>query len=201
MNKVSKIVKETLEMKYTNAEKPWEAMIEQLSNYIGKPITLDDAGNYNVCECEPYHVSLRPIVHDIFDVEAFKDNTDRTKKLYLKFDDLKKFVKEYLNSEQLNYVDSAYEKVVDNTKDKEGGDKTADRIVVNSKGQPVATEKMKSMNKEEDDPTQPMKEVGKFEKMSEYEDKKPNYTIPKLPKDVQKLVVKYSKRNGKPRKR
>lgn len=198
---VNRIVKETLEMKYTNAKETWEGMMEELSKSINKPIECDDAGNYNVCECDPYHVSIRPIVNDIFDVQAFKDNTDRTKKLYMKFEDLKEFVKEYLKSKDLNYVDSAYEKCVENNKDKEGGDKTSDRIAVNGEFKPVKTELPKSMNKEEDDPTKPMKEVGEFKKSIDYKSEKPSYKIPELENNLKKLVIKYKKTNGKPRKR
>ena len=67
---VNKLVKETLEQKYTNASASWSDLIEELSKEIKKPVTIDDAGNYNVCDCEPHHISIRPIVHDIFDVEA-----------------------------------------------------------------------------------------------------------------------------------
>ena len=87
---VNKLVKETLEQKYTNASASWSDLIGELSKEIKKPIELDDAGNYNVCECEPYHISIRPIVHGICDVQAFKDYSDRTKKLFMKFDDVKK---------------------------------------------------------------------------------------------------------------
>ncbi len=70
---VNKLVKETLEQKYTNASASWSDLIDELSKDIKKPIVLDDAGNYNVCECEPYHISIRPIIHGICDVQAFKD--------------------------------------------------------------------------------------------------------------------------------
>jgi hypothetical protein len=203
---VKKLVKETLEQKYTKASASWGDLMDQLSKEIKKPIVLDDAGNYNVCECEPYHVSIRPIVHGICDVQAFKDYTDRTKKLFRTFDEVKEFVKEYLTSKKLNYVDDALNKAVENSKDKEGGkkaDKAADeqnlvdpekdnKVVKNIKAEP--------MNKEVDDPTQPMREVGKFEKQIDYKSKKPSYTPPTLPKNLQKLVVKYTK-GGKKKKK
>ena len=50
---VKKLVKETLEQKYTKASASWGDLMDQLSKEIKKPIVLDDAGNYNVCECEP----------------------------------------------------------------------------------------------------------------------------------------------------
>lgn len=203
---VNKLVKETLEQKYTNASASWNDLIDELSKEIKKPIELDDAGNYNVCDCEPHHISIRPIVHGICDVQAFKDYSDRTKKLFMKFEDVKKFVKEYLESKDLNYVDSAHQKVVDNNKDKQGGtsaDKQEDmehmvdfkdnyKVIKNIKAEP--------MNKEIDNPTEPMQVVDKFVKSSEYKSVNPKYTPPTLPKALQKLVVKYTK-GGKAKKK
>jgi len=197
---VNKLVKETLEQKYTNVTSSWSDLIDELSKEIKKPIELDDAGNYNVCDCEPYHISIRPIVHGICDVQAFKDYTDRTKKLFMKFEDVKKFVKEYLASKDLNYVDSALSKVVENSKDKEGGKKadkqseSEENVVNPQKGfKLVKNVKVENMNDPKDDPTQPMQVVGKFLKSSEYKSINPKYTPPTLPKALQKLVVKYTK--------
>jgi hypothetical protein len=197
---INKLVKETLEQKYTNVTSSWSDLIDELSKEIKKPIELDDAGNYNVCDCEPYHISIRPIVHGICDVQAFKDYTDRTKKLFMKFEDVKKFVKEYLASKDLNYVDSALSKAVENSKDKEGGKKadkqseSEENVVNPQKGfKLVKNVKVENMNDPKDDPTQPMQVVGKFLKSSEYKSINPKYTPPTLPKALQKLVVKYTK--------
>ena len=197
---INKLVKETLEQKYTNVTSSWSDLIDELSKEIKKPIELDDAGNYNVCDCEPYHISIRPIVHGICDVQAFKDYTDRTKKLFMKFEDVKKFVKEYLASKDLNYVDSALSKAVENSKDKEGGKKadkqseSEENVVNPQKGfKLVKNVKVANMNDPKDDPTQPMQVVGKFLKSSEYKSVNPKYTPPTLPKALQKLVVKYTK--------
>ena len=203
---VKKLVKETLEQKYTNASASWSDLIDELSKEIKKPIELDDAGNYNVCECEPYHISIRPIVHGICDVQVFKDYSDRTKKLFRTFEEVKKFVKEYLNSKDLNYVDTTFSRNVENSKDKEGGkkaDKAADEqnLVDPEKNNKVVKNiKAEPMNKEVDDPTQPMREVEKFERQVDHKSKKPDYKPPTLPKNLQKLVVKYTK-GGKTKKK
>lgn len=202
---VRRIVRETLEQTYTKAKQSWCDMMEELSKEIKKPVVLDDKGNYNVCDCEPHHISIRPIVHDIFDIQAFKDSTDRTKKLYMKYEDVKKFVKEFLDTDEKNYVDSTYSRNVENSKDKEGGkkgDKLSDESMVDPEkdNKPSKQIKVDSMNKEEDDPTQPMSEVGKFERQIDYKSKKPDYTPPQLPKNLQKLVIKYTK-GGKRRKK
>lgn len=203
---VKKLVKETLEQKYTNAQNSWDDMMLELSKEIEKPIVLDDKGNYNVCECEPHHINIRPITHNVYDVQAFKDGTDRTKKLYVKYEDLKKFVKDYLDESELNYVDSTYSRNVENSKDKEGG-KKADKaageqnLVDPEKNNKVIKNiKVDSMNKPEDDPTQPMRSVGKYERQLDHKSKKPDYKIPKLPKNLQKLVIKYTK-GGKAKKK
>ena len=204
---VNKLVKETLEQKYTNASSSWSDLIDGLSKEIKKPIELDDAGNYNVCDCEPHHISIRPIVHGICDIQAFRDGSDRTKKLFMKFEDVKKFVKEYLKSDITNYVDSALSKTVENSKDKEGGKKadkqseSEENVVNPQKGfKLVKNVKVANMNDPKDDPTQPMQVVGKFLKSSEYKSVNPKYTPPTLPKALQKLVVKYTK-GGKAKKK
>lgn len=203
---INRLVKETLEQKYTYVKDSFESMMEDLSKEIKKPIQCDDDGNYNVCECEPYHINIRPITHDIFDVLAFKDSTDRTKKLYLKYEDLKKFVKEYLASKNLNYVDSTFSRNVDNSKDKEGGKKadkqseSEENVVNPENNKPVKKIKAEPMNKEVDDPTQPMREVEKYERQSDHKSKKPDYKPPTLPKNLQKLVIKYTK-GGKTKKK
>ena len=201
-----KLVKETLEQKYTNSQKSWEEMMQELSKEIKKPVVLDDKGNYNVCECEPHHINIRPITHNVYDVQAFKDGTDRTKKLYVKYEDLKKFVKDYLDENNLNYVDSTYSRNVENSKDKEGGkkaDKAADEqnLVDPEKNNKVVKNiKAEPMNKEIDDPTQPMREVEKFERQVDHKSKKPAYKPTQLPKNLHKLVVKYTK-GGKTKKK
>jgi len=203
---LKKIIRETIEEKLTEVQKSWAEMMENLSKDIKKPIVRDDAGNYNICECEPHHFSLRPITQDIFDVQYFKDASDRTKKLYLRYEELKKFVKQALTSKDLNYVDSAYERNVENSKDKEGGkkaDKAADEqnlVDPEKNNKVVKSIKAKNMNDEKDNPDQPMRAVGKFETQVQHKSPKPSYTPPTLPKNLQKLVVKYTK-GGKAKKK
>jgi len=201
---IKRLIREIIEEKNTDADKSLEEMMESLSKEIKKPVVLDDAGNYNICECEPHHISIRPVAHDIFDLEYFKDRTDRKKFLYLKFEDLTKTVKELLNSKDSNYVDTLYQRNVENSKDKEGGkkaDKDSLENVVNPEKdyKPAKEVKAKPMNDEKDNPDQPMREIGKFDRLIDYKSKKPDYKPPTLPKNLQKLVIKYTKA-GKQRK-
>lgn len=203
---VKKIVREVIEEKTTAVDKTWADMMESLSKEIKKPITLDDAGNYNVCECEPHRISIRPIVHDIFDLQYFKDAVERQKVLYVPFDEVRKYVKEWLGSKELNYVDNCYERTVENSKDKEGGkkaDKEAEEqnlVDPEKDNKVIKSIKAKPMNDTKDDPTEPMRPVGKTDKQVDHKVKKPSYEPPKLPKNLQKLVVKYTK-GGKARKK
>lgn len=203
---VKKIVREVIEEKTTAVDKTWADMMESLSKEIKKPIKLDDAGNYNVCECEPHHISIRPIVHDIFDLQYFKDAVERQKVLYVPFDEVRKYVKEWLGSKELNYVDNAYERTVENSKDKEGGkkaDKEAEEqnlVDPEKDNKVIKSIKAKPMNDPKDDPTEHMRPVGKTDKQVDHKAKKPSYEPPKLPKNLQKLVVKYTK-GGKARKK
>ena len=198
---VKSVIKESLVEKYTDVEKTWADMMEDLSKSISKPIVQDDAGNYNICECEPHHVSIRPIVHDIFDCVYIKDGTDREKKLYIEFKDLKKWIKEKLDSNDLNYVDSAYDKSVENSKDKDGK-AVEDEIVVDyDDGKKTKADVAKDMNKSEDDPTEPMRPIKDFKKMVDYPETKAKYTMPKLTPELKKLVVKYGKKRGRGRPR
>lgn len=202
--KIKNIVNETISKKYTSVKKSWSELMESLSKSIGKDIVLDDAGNYNICDCEPHHISIRPIVHDIFDVVAYKDGTDRTKILYINFDNLKDFVKSYLSDDSSNYVDAAYDKISDNSKDKEGGKSSNDidkDLSVNCDGNLISSPSAEKMNDEKDNPDQPMREIGDFKKMKDYPETKSKYSRPTLDKDLKKLVVKYGKRTkGRPRK-
>jgi len=202
---IKTLVEQVIKEKTTAVDRTWAGMMESLSGAIKKPIVLDDAGNYNICECEPHHISLRPIVHDVFDLLYIKDGVERQKVLFVPFEDVEKYVKEWLNSKELNYVDNEYDRCVENSKDKEGGkkaDKQADDLAVDPEKDyaPVKNIKAEDENPKEDDPTEPMRPAGKFERQIDYKSKKPNYEPPKLPKNLNKLVVKYSKLNGKPRK-
>lgn len=197
-NKLRKIVLEVLEKKYTDAEESWADMMIDLSKHIKKPIIRDSLGNYNVCECEPHHINIRPIVHNIFDCVYIKDGSDREKVLYMQYPDLKKWIKEKIDSSEENYVDSAYIKNTENTKDKEGNkseNNQSFKLKITPKGLKKDDVKTDEMNKKDDDPTEPMKEVGKkIDKQIDKKEKKPSYKIPKLDKDAKKLILKYGKK-------
>lgn len=202
-----KLVRETIEEKLTEVNKTWEEMIETIAKDVKKindtiTVSKNDAGHYEICGCEPHHFDLNPIVHDLFDCIYFRDNTQREKKIRIAFEDLRKYIKEKLTNKDLNYVDNAYEKNVENSKDKEGGkkgDKLGEENVVDPEKdyKPAKEVKAEKMNDEKDDPTQPMAVVEKIKKQVDYDSKKPNYKPPQLPKNLQKLVIKLKKGKNK----
>ena len=175
MNKksVNTIVKESLKEKYTNVDKTLAEMVDEIRKEAKKfddtmLVEFNDAGILTVEGSEPHKFCIRPIVHDIFDCVYIKDGTDRTKKLYIKLNELKKFMKLCFESKE-NYVDSAYQKSVENSEDKEGTKKTdekSDDISIKYGKDKSETVESDEMNKPEDDPTEPMREVGKTKKMN-----------------------------------
>jgi len=204
-NAIKSLVREVIEEKTTGVSETWVEMMNTLSDEIKKPIIADDAGNFNVCQCEPHHISLRPIVHDVFDLLYIRDGVQRQKVLFVPFEEVREYVKEWLKTKELNYVDNSYERCVDNSKDKEGGqkaDKESNDLAVDPEEdyKPVKNKEGDEMNPKDDDPTEPMKPVGEFERQVDYKSKKPDYQPPTLPKSLQKLVVKYTKK-GKSKKR
>jgi hypothetical protein len=212
-NKLKKLISEEIEeIKYEKKETVAEQM-EELEKVVKEThkdgiVELGDDKNYWVKECFPHAFHIRPQSQDIYDVQYFKDKTDRTKKLGLKFDELKEFVKETLKSKELNYVKKAYNKVADSTKDKV--EKAAQGLPQDNKPIKKELKDTKNDNKdyieqqvkdEKDMPEKPMREVEKFKKQSEHPIKgtKPDYTYPKQ-KD-KKLVAKLKTYKGKGRKK
>jgi hypothetical protein len=155
-------------------------------------VKKDDAGFYNIEGCPPHSIKLYHKYNDLFDMTYIKDGTDRSKKLNVSFEDVKKFAKEKLNSKELNYVDSAYNKSAKNSKPASGKD-------LNEPQKPK--EKTEdAVKKEADLPNAPFKEVESIKKQSDHSLKgeKADYTYPKQ-KD-KKLVVKLKSKKLKSKK-
>jgi cation transport regulator ChaB len=130
---------------------------------------------------------------DRFQMTYIKDGTDRTKKVSVQFEDVKKFVKEVLGKKTNNYVEKAYNKAAENDKDKEtkSGDEVVKRV----------GEKAKDMVEKKDDlPDQPLKSVGSIKKQSDHSVKgtKQEYKYPKQKNN--KLVVKLPSKKTKSKK-
>ena len=112
---LKKIIAEVLEDRRKEFEKTCVEIAEELDKEAKKinksySVTKNDAGNFELCGCEPHHIFVRPRWNNNFEVLAYKDKSDRTKKIGLSYEDVVKFIKETLTSEQDNYVDAAYNK-------------------------------------------------------------------------------------------
>ena len=132
---------------------------------------------------------------DNFTVTYMKDNTDRIKKFNLTFSALKEFITETLKTTMGNYVQKAFNKNVENNKDKESK---------KEEGPTHTTKKVEvkdQVEKKEDQPDQPMKPVEKFKKLSEFPVKgeKASYKYPK--QTDKKLTVKPKTFKGKTNKK
>jgi hypothetical protein len=163
--------------------------------YKDAEVVLDDAGYYNVCSCNPHHFKIYPMTDDNFTVTYMKDNTDRIKKFNLTFSALKEFITETLKTTVGNYVQKAFNKNVENNKDKESK---------KEEGPTHTTKKVEvkdQVEKKEDQPDQPLKPVEKFKKLSEFPVKgeKASYKYPK--QTDKKLTVKQKTFKGKSKKK
>lgn len=175
-----------------------QEMMDELDSEVKKEnkelsVTKDDAGYYNVCGCPPHMIKLKHMYEDRFNMTYFKDGTDRTRKVSLPFEDVKKFVKEVLSKKTNNYVEKAYNKVAENDQDKET--KSGDEVVKH------VGEKAKDMVEKKDDlPDQPLKSVESIKKQSDHPVKgtKQEYKYPKQKNN--KLVVKLPSKKTKSKK-
>ena len=189
------IVKESLKPVKVEKEHSLEAKMEELADAVKgvnkeAKVSLDDSKRYNVCDCKPHHFNIQPITDDNFTVTHFKNNTDRTKKLNLTFEDLKKFVVDTLKEKKADFGQQKWDKCVTNSEDKEGK-KDLD------KPQETDEKVEDAVEKKDDLPTAPMKSVEKIKKQSDHSVKgeKVDYKYPKQ-KD-KKLVVKPSVFKGR----
>ena len=188
----NKIINEELEPRTTSVKKSVDEYIEELSKDIGKPIVSGPIENsYIIDFVQPHYAVIKPITQDIFEYTYYRDESDRTRGVYVKFDELKKILKDLIDKDKKNYVDSAYDKNVENSK-YDTNSKEVDSLTVDFGGK-SENKKAKDMNKEEDNPDKPMREVGKFKRLSEYGETKAKYTQPKLSKEESKIKIKIEK--------
>lgn len=189
---LKKLVMEVIEEKTVEFEKTCAEMEEELDKEVKKidkhySVKKNDAGNFEMCGCEPHHIFIRPRWFNNFEVLAFKDKTDRTKKMGLTYDDVKEFIKTTLSEKEENYVNKAYNKVAKNSVDKEKKKNQGD------KPQETDEKVVDAVEKKEDLPDQPMQDVNvkKIEKQVDHSVKgeKPKYKYPKQSDDD--LTVKF----------
>lgn len=214
-NKLKQLVKESIEEIKYEAKDCIAGEMEEI-NKIVKEYSKDcelakgDDGNYALEGKFPHRLHIRPQSEGIYDVLYFKDNTDRTKKLNLNLEELKTFIKDALKSKDLNYVQKAYNKNAENSKDKvekvENG--IRHNILTKKEVKDVKNDNKdyneQAVKDEKDLPVNnPYREVGKFKRQNENPVKgtKPDYTQPKLSKKDSKLTVKPNTFKGKTRKK
>jgi hypothetical protein len=187
-NALKQLVVESIQEIKAEKKLSCQEMMDELDSEVKKEnkessVTKDDAGYYNVCGCPPHMIKLKHMYEDRFNITYFKDGTDRTRKVSLPFEDVKKFVKEVLGKKTNNYLEKACNKIAGNNKDKEtkSGDDVIKRV----------GEKAKDMVEKKDDlPDQPFKTVDSIKKQSEHsvKGKKQEYKYPKQKNN--KLTVK-----------
>ena len=191
------LVKESIEEIKIEKGESLHYKMEELSEEVKKvykdaEVTLDDAGYYNVCSCNPHHFKIYPMTDNNFTVTYMKDNTDRIKKFNLTFENLKNFIVDTLKSTVGNYVQKAFNKTAVDSTDTEG--KTEEGPSHNL-GEKVKVEDQ--VKAKEDQPDQPLKTVEKIKKLSDFPVKgeKASYKYPK--QTDKKLTVKQKTFKGK----
>lgn len=186
------LIAEVIEEKTIEFDKTCVQMEEELNRLaqgINKTYSVkkNDAGNFELCGCEPYHIYVRPRWNNNFEILAYKDKTDRTKKIGCDYDEVKDFLKSFLTSDKENYLNAAYNKSAENSIDKEKKKNQGD------KPQETDEKVVDAVKKEEDLPDQPMQDVNlkKVEKQSDHSLKgeKAKYKYPKQKDD--NLTVKF----------
>ncbi len=181
------LIRETVEEIKADEKKTVMAQMDTLGKEVckdpGATLEHDDAGNFVINGLDPHYFNIRQKSHDNFDVVYMKDKSDREKKLNLNFGDLKKYIKEKVDKKTDNYVNTAYNKNNENSKDKmtKSGDEKLKHL----------GEKAEDMVKDKTDlPDQPMKEVSGFKKQNEHKGEKVPYVYPKQDKKQKNHIVK-----------
>jgi diadenosine tetraphosphate (Ap4A) HIT family hydrolase len=149
------LIAEIIEEKTIEFDKTCVQMEEELNRLaqgINKTYSVkkNDAGNFELCGCEPYHIHIRPRWNNNFEILAYKDKIDRTKKIGCDYDEVKDFLKSFLTSDKENYINAAYNKSAENSVDKEKKKNQGD------KPQETDEKVVDAVKKEEDLPDKPM---------------------------------------------
>jgi len=194
------LIKESLKGEKIEKGESLHYKMEELADDVKKlykdaEVVLDDAGYYNVCSCNPHHFKIYPMTDDNFTVTYMKDNTDRIKKFNLTFSALKEFITETLKTTMGNYVQKAFNKNVENNKDKESKKEEGPEHTVKK------IETKDQVEKKEDQPDQPFRPVDKIKKQVDHSIKgeKASYKYPK--QTDKKLTVKQKTFKGKTNKK
>lgn len=157
-------------------------------------------GSYELCDCIPHHFEIRPKHIGCYDVVYFRDESDRVKKIGLKFDELKKFITEKLKDKSENYTQTAHNKSLENSKDVTKKSDALPKTDVN-KVKEVKDSKNeakdyneKEVKNDDDLPDKAMK-TAETKKLSDHPitDNKPKFSYPKQGKKEKSHVVKGGK--------
>jgi hypothetical protein len=157
-------------------------------------------GSYEICDCFPHYIEIRPKYMGMYDVEYIRDNSDREKKLNLKFDDLKDYVEKKLTDKSGNYVEKSHSKSVENSNDVTNKDDSLPSTTVNAIKKVTETKNenkdfvVNDVKNESDFPDKPMSEVNtdNLKKLSSYPTSgdKVKYVYPTQTRSEKKHVVK-----------
>lgn len=167
--------------------------IRPIVNKIGKNIEVyrDDHGDVVVKQPGVFYIRINPKWDGIFDVEAYKNLTDRIYAPSLNYDQVIDFIKvNFINSSKKSYVQTAFDKVRQNLKD--NSDKKSKELPKsNAVKEKTVSEKdtEDAVANKKDDPSSPMApvDVKKVELQSDHGVEK-NPEMKKIQKMIKKEV-------------
>ena len=167
-----------IDMDYDNSPTKLVKSLQYLTKRINKNIEvfIDDHKDVKVVLKDVFYVRINPKFRGYFDVEAYKNMTDRIYAIGLSFDQVLNFVKVNFGVKTKSYVQSAYDKSMDNLVDK-----TKKQVKDLQQSEPLKVKDVdkkeieKSIDKKEDEPNAPMSTVNdkKIEKQVDHEPVKP----------------------------
>lgn len=154
---------------------------------------------FEVIGCLPTQIDIIQIDVDLYDVLIMKAGTDRTKKQNISLKDCKELIKSVLTSTDQTYVNTAFNKSAEASKDSSKKSVSLPETAVNKiKSVSDAKNDEKDFNlpdvkNEKDLPDKPLSEVGSVKKQLDHEESKVKFAYPKQSKDEKKHVVKGGK--------
>jgi predicted dienelactone hydrolase len=163
------------------------ASIRPIVNKLGKNIQVVMNDNRDIMVKQPgiFSILIKPKWAGMFDVEAFRNMTDRVYAVGLSYEQVINFIKVNFASENKSYVQKAYDKAKDQTEDStkkkakelpktepvkymKVADKDIEDAVTDKNDQPdsqMSTVKEKDMERQEDHSVEKNKEMPKVQKM------------------------------------
>lgn len=163
--------------------------IKTVVSRIDKKITvkLDDHNDIMVVFVGVFTIRVRPNWSGNFNIEAYRNMTDRVYAVGLTDNQIIDFIKVNFNKNQDSYIQTAYNKIIKNRKDATKKDKDLPKTEIVKVKELTKTEKVKTSGENKQTPSDPMETVDakKLELQSDHKVEK-NKEMPKIQKMIKR---------------